>query len=208
MDALVMCGGRGSRLDVDTEKPLFEVGGEPMIDRVCGALAESHVETVYAATSPQAPRTRAHLRDRPVEILEAPGEGYVADLDYALEATGRPALTVASDLPLLDSDVVDDVLTAHAEGSLTVAVPATLKELLGVSVDRTMQESGERVAPTGLNVVGELTDGEGSPDSDLWVSYDARLAVNVNRLEDARVAEQLVHRVQASESDSQEADEL
>jgi adenosylcobinamide-phosphate guanylyltransferase len=185
-----MCGGQGTRLDAEQEKPLFEIDGVPMVERVLDALAASAVDTTYAAVSPHAPETRAHLRERGGAVIETPGEGYVADLGTALADGGlsRPVVTCVADLPLLAADLIDDALAAHDAGSaasLTVAVPATLKRALGVSVDTTMTHEGREVAPTGLNVVGA-----GESDG-VSVSYDARLAVNVNRVADAAVAERL-----------------
>ena len=181
MDALVMCGGRGTRLDAAVEKPLFRVDGVPMVDRVLGALADSDVETVYGITSPNAPETREHL---PVPVVDTPGEGYVADLEAALadDRLTTPVLTVAADLPLLDGDILNRVLDAHEGPSLAVLVPADLKRELGVSDDTTYERAGREVSPTGVNVVGQSGD-------DAVVISDPRLAVNVNTLADARVAE-------------------
>ena len=179
-----MCGGRGTRLDTETEKPLFPVGGVPMVDRVVAALADSSVDDVYAVTSPNAPATRAHL-DLP--CIETAGEGYVADLDAALadERIATPVLTVAADLPLLDGEILDEVLAAHDGGSLSVLVPAARKRDLGVSDETTFTRAGRELAPTGVNVVG--TDGD-----DAWQTVDYRVAVNVNSLADARVAVQFL----------------
>jgi len=194
MDALVMCGGRGTRLETDVEKPRYEVGGEPMVDRVCDALAESRIDTVYAVVSPWTPNTRAHLRGRMVDTIETAGEGYVADLDRALddERIDPPVLTAVADLPLLAGQVVDRVLDEFDDRddatSLTACVPAALKRELGVSIETTTAHGGCELAPTGLNVVGA----DGSAAEALMRSHDARLAVNVNRLEDAAVAEALV----------------
>ncbi|PSP96061.1 cobalamin biosynthesis protein CobY [Halobacteriales archaeon QS_9_68_42] len=176
-----MCGGRGTRLDRG-EKPLFEVGGDPMVDRVLAALEGSRIDRVHAVTSPHVPETAAHLDGR-VPHIEAAGEGYVADLADALESVGEPVLTVVSDLPLLSASVVDRTLSAHDGGSLTVCVPTALKRALGVSADSTRKRDGRRLSPAGLNVV--------SGDERVRVSYDARLAVNVNRPADAEVAEVL-----------------
>jgi adenosylcobinamide-phosphate guanylyltransferase len=179
-----MCGGAGTRLDRG-EKPLFEVGGEPMLDRVLEALGASRVDGVHAVTSPRTPDTTRHLerRDR-VEVIEAGGEGYVADLTEALGRVGRPVLTVAADVPCLAAEPIDRTIGAHdGGGSLTVCVPAALKRRLGVSVDSLREgDGGRELAPTGLNVVGE-------GDDSVRVSYDARLAINVNRPGDAAVAE-------------------
>lgn len=225
-----MCGGEGSRLaatiDDDVEKPLFEIGGLPMIDRVLAALDDSRIRTSYAVVSPTAPETRAHLDER-VPTIGTPGEGYVADLSSALATVERPVLTVAADLPLLSGDVLDDVLDRYANigdardgteigdardgtegpnrrGSMTVAVPVTLKERLGVSADTVLGtgafdgrvlvanegigEHGERVAPTGLNVVG--TGGDATDT--LYLTDDERVAVNVNRARDATIAEAII----------------
>ncbi|WP_424004809.1 NTP transferase domain-containing protein [Haloarcula salina] len=177
-----MCGGRGTRLDSDSEKPLFRVGGVRMVDRVAGALQESSIEGIYGVVSPNAPETAAHLD---VPCIETPGEGYVADLDAALadDRVSTPVVTVAADLPLLDGEILDRALAAHERGSLTVLVPAALKRDLGVSDDATFVADGREVSPTGVNVVGE------GPDHDAVVP-DRRLAVNVNTLTDALVAEE------------------
>jgi len=184
VDALVMCGGRGTRLAADTEKPLFRVDDVPMVDRVLAALDASGVDRTYAATSPNAPATREHVE---VPAIETPGEGYVADLDAALvdERLTLPVLTVAADLPLLDGEILDRVLTAHDGGSLSVLVPAARKRALGVSDGTTFERGGREVAPTGVNAVGKSGD-------DAWLTDDYRVAVNVNTLADARVAERLM----------------
>ena len=225
-----------------TEKPLVGVRERAMIDRVLAALLGSRVETIYPVLSPHTPETRSHLTtlfdgdarrdglgrfdvsddvdtDRtdasPIDILEAPGEGYVADLGYALDRLSPPVLTVACDLPLLSSALIDRALdrTGGTRGSLAVYVPGALKRQLGVSTDTTWNQGGRELAPTGLNVVASdqmtntkaerdedrpmgATDAEsdtetGATDETVWVSYDARLAVNVNRPSDLAVAEAL-----------------
>jgi adenosylcobinamide-phosphate guanylyltransferase len=214
-----MCGGEGRRLaatlDRAVEKPLYEVGGTPMVDRVLAALDGSGVDAVHAVVSPAAPATRDRLSGR-VPLVETPGEGYVADLDAALRTVGAPALTVAADLPLLTADAVDAALEAterQAPGALTVCVPAALKRDLGVGVDTTFHTDDVdatfhtddvdatltgpaapdelddlELAPTGLNVATAETD---SHDT-MYVTDDTRLAVNVNRQRDARIAEALL----------------
>jgi adenosylcobinamide-phosphate guanylyltransferase len=178
-----MCGGKGTRLDADAEKPLFAVGGRPMVDRVVSALAESAIDGTFAVVSPHAPETRDHLAGR-LPIIDTPGNGYVADLGEALadDRVSTPVLTVAADLPLLAGDAVDSVLDAHRPGaSLAVYVPVALKHLLGASVD-----ADDDLAPTGINVVAD------TEEETTHVTYDARLAVNVNRQVDAAVAEALL----------------
>ncbi|MFC7186739.1 NTP transferase domain-containing protein [Halorubrum yunnanense] len=214
-----MCGGRGTRLGGAVEKPLTPIGGRPMVDRALDALAGSRVETAHAVVSPHASATRAHLVDeRPEEsVIDAPGDGYVADLRYAMDAVGAgdgddasdagdvgrsaatPFLTVAADLPLLDSEAADGVIDAaraagagDAPASLTVCVPAARKRELGVSADTAAEVDGREVVPAGINVVGG-GKGEGNDgDAAVHVTEDVRLAVNVNYPSDVRVAEGLL----------------
>ena len=172
-----MCGGRGTRLGA-AEKPLVEVCGVPMVEAVRRALAASRVEQVYAVTAPHAPETAA-LLDCPQ--VEAPGDGYVSDLQDALadDRVAEPVLTVAADIPLLTAAAVDRALDAGT-GATTVAVPVGRKRALGVSADTTFRADGRLLAPSGLNIVGA---GEG-----LTVATDPGLAVNVNRPRDLRRA--------------------
>ncbi|MDB2271135.1 NTP transferase domain-containing protein [Halorubrum ezzemoulense] len=220
-----MCGGRGTRLDREGEKPLAPVAGRSMVNRTLDALAASRVETAYAAVSPHTPRTRERLGERAsgggrvadgaergagsveVTVVDTPGDGYVADLQAALaEGPEPPVLTVAVDLPLLDGPAVDAVLDAHAAAgsdSLSVRVPAARKRGLGASADAATryddgdgdEAAGEAVdppderVPAGVNVVGAI---DGAGDEAVRATRDARLALNVNRPGDRRLAERIL----------------
>lgn len=187
MDALLMCGGRGTRLrpPVDAEKPLVTVGDSPMIGHVIEALRASHVEEVFAAVSPATPSTADWVAERTaVTGIETPGDGYVADLTTALERVETPIVTVTADLPLLTGHLVDRTIEAAGGESVTVCVPLSVAEEVGASADTTVDHEGRTVVPTGLNVVGS-----GSGQRVVWDSQ--RLALNVNKPTDIWVAEQL-----------------
>ena len=187
LPALVMCGGRGSRLRPavgDTEKPLVEIGGRPMVDRVCAALRASRVGDMYAAVSPQAPETAARLGETDVTVIETPGEGYVDDLTAALDVVGTPAVTVSADLPFLQAAHVDRAIAAAGGDSVAVCVPLSVAEEVGASAETTVDHEGRPVVPTGLNVVGEGVDRR-------VVVETEPLAVNVNRPADLRLAERI-----------------
>lgn len=183
---LVMCGGEGSRLRPaigDTEKPLVNVDGEPMVDRVIDALQASSLTTVAAAVSPATPETAAHLGETAgVDCIQTDGAGYVADLSAALTRLRTPTVTVAADLPLVTAAHIDRAVAAAGTDSLTVCVPASLTDALGVSADTTSTHDGTPVVPTGLNVVGD-----GAEQTRVW--GDERLAFNVNRPADRRAVE-------------------
>ena len=200
MNALVMCGGRGTRLRSAvgyTEKPLVEVGDRPLIDRVVDAVWGANIgdddsgelerKPVYAAVSPATPETAAHLRDDDrVQCLETSGEGYVADLTAALNHVGQPAVTVTADLPFLSAGHVERASRVADGDPVTICVPASLTASLGVSAETVIErDEGDEhnehkenaVVPTGLNVVAGGTDR-------VVVWSDERLAFNVNRPSD------------------------
>lgn len=174
-----MCGGEGSRLDFDGEKPLYEIDGRPMIDRVIEAVQASRIDRVLAVGSPSVPQTMAHVE---VPVIEGTGEGYVADLLAALSRVEKPVLTVSADLPLLDGEAIDWVLDSYRTGSAMVAVPVETKTELGVSIDPTTEYEGTTVVPTGVNVVGDP-----DPEQKLMTT-EPTFAVNVNRPRDAWIA--------------------
>ena len=61
--ALVMAGGKGTRMGTRTEKPLIELGGDPMIKRVIDALSASKkVSEIIIATSPNTPKTHEFVQ--------------------------------------------------------------------------------------------------------------------------------------------------
>lgn len=176
-----MAGGGGTRLGRG-EKPLVPIDGEPMIDRVLDALADSRIDRSLVVTSPLTPKTAAHVSQ---PTLRTPGDGYVADLDLALGAVDRPVLTVAADLPLLTSGIVDRILDETGPRSTTVAVPIELPQRLGATVETKTTVGGQTVVPTGVNVVGD-TD-----ETETLIMDEPKLAVNVNRPRDAHIAEVL-----------------
>ncbi|MDS0242086.1 MULTISPECIES: NTP transferase domain-containing protein [unclassified Haloferax] len=201
-----MCGGRGTRLDAPVEKPLVDICGRPMLDRVAAALRDSSVGTVRAVTSPHTPNTRDRAADLGLDPIEAPGDGYVSDLGYALDRVSRPVVTVVSDLPLVAPEHVDAVVAAADGGAATACVPVELKRDLGASIDDALvfDHEGTAVCPTGLGVVGPAgadadidaetnagtdTDADTDTDSTMYLSADSRLALNVNRPTDIALAE-------------------
>ena len=202
MEALLMCGGRGTRLGGVVEKPLVDVAGRTMIGRVLDALETSRVERVHAVVSADAPATHRWLLDRvstgsgrSLEIIETSGDGYVADIQAAVSEVPTPALSVCADLPLLTGTIVDRVVTSGSKAALSVFVPVATKRRLGVSIDTSMAIDGEQVAPAGINLLGRPEGDKRSATesgADRLVLRNPRLAVNANRPRDLQIAEALL----------------
>ncbi|NOZ59520.1 MAG: NTP transferase domain-containing protein [Euryarchaeota archaeon] len=189
MDALIMAGGRGSRLGIDVEKPLLSFRGRPLVEHVLSALeGAAGVERIYAATSPRNSGTTRYLIARGVEVLLTPGSGYVEDLRMALSALGRgPVLVAAADLPLLTPGEVEEVLGEYRRQdapALSTMVPLSLFRRYGLTPTLTIGE----LVPAGVNVVDSRNlEGE----ERIYITENIRLAVNVNRPEDLKKAEEV-----------------
>ena len=195
LTALVMAGGRGSRMKLGVEKPLLDGVGRPMIEHVINALKGSRsVDDVIVAVSRYTPRTAEKVKMLSVKTIQTPGEGYIADMQYAIKKLklGR-ALVVSADLPLITSRIIEQ-LAKFCEGSskpaLSVMCPVEVFERLGLKPEYEFKVRGRVVAPVGLNVIDGAKIDESKIDEEILVLDDQRLAMNVNTVEDARIAEQ------------------
>jgi len=110
MIALIMAGGRGSRLG-GVCKPMVRVCGVPMILRVLAAI-RGLVSAVVIALSHW---TRECLKDLCldpiIDCVETSGADYVEDLKLVVSSLRKPVLVLPADLPHLGRDHVDLLLS-------------------------------------------------------------------------------------------------
>ena len=72
MDALVMAGGKGSRLGMG-EKPLVKLFGRPLIDYVVSALLDSSADRIFVAATENVPLTRKWALERELCVVDTKG---------------------------------------------------------------------------------------------------------------------------------------
>ncbi|MDR1993665.1 MAG: NTP transferase domain-containing protein [Nitrososphaerota archaeon] len=196
--ALVMAGGRGTRLGLPVEKPLIDVCGKPVIDYVLSALSDAkQIDRVIVATSVVTPKTMALMGQYDVEVVETPGKDYVSDMGYVVQLLRLGVfLAVAADLPLVTSAMFDDVVERYVccgKPALTVAVPLAIKVRLGMGVDYSFVEAGQELVPVGINVIdGGKRYGDEWLDQDIYVLDYDELAVNINTVPELLLAERLL----------------
>jgi len=140
--AVVMAGGKGSRLELSEEKPLLSVGGKPVIAHVLESLLNARrVDSVVVAVSSRTPKTASFVKKFPVRVVETPGKGYIPDMQFVVRKLGLGAvLAIVSDLPLITNAVIDDVLMRYelcGKPALTVAV--RLKRRLSLELEWIMR---------------------------------------------------------------------
>ena len=212
MPAVLLCGGRGTRLNENREKPLVPVDSRPMVGRVLDALAAARITRVVAVVSPHTPATADRLRDElaeavavPCTVLEGSGDGYVTDLNRGLDTVSGPAVTVAADLPLLrgsDVDAAVDAAVRPDTGSGDAYAPVDTRD--DTTGDSSVQSVTVCVPAARKHELGvsvdttfEHEDGVLAPsglnvvgdDPDrILVSENRSLTINVNRPRDLSVA--------------------
>ena len=133
--AVVMAGGKGSRMDGNTEKPLIKVKDVPMIRYIINALSDTNeISEIIIATSPNTPETAKQVKYWGYEVFQTPGDGYIEDLSYFIserfsDDPDQILLTITSDMPLINSEIISEVIFQyfkHDKPALCVSVPVSL----------------------------------------------------------------------------------
>ena len=193
--AILMAGGRGTRLKVPVEKPLFKLHEKPLIKYVLDNLNSSKlVDEIIIAVSPNVPQTIKYLNsiNGEFKILDTSGEDYLTDLSYILEYFEKKSkedilIFINADLPFISHETIDFVLDYYLNSSkdaLSVLVPVEIFTDLGL--DYTYDFEGN--VPSGLNV---LRSENIVQDEDQLVLKKVELALNINTIPDSEIAEKL-----------------
>ena len=190
-----MAGGRGTRLKVPCEKPLFKLHDKPLIKYVIDNLESSKfINKTIIAVSPNTPETTDYLKSLNGEfkILDTSGEDYLTDLSYILDYFEKKSkddvlVFINADLPFISSKTIDYVIDYYLNSdkdALSVVVPVKIFEDLGL--DYTYEYEGN--VPSGLNI---LRSENIIQDETQLVIPEVELALNVNTIPDSQIAENL-----------------
>lgn len=193
---LVMAGGKGTRMKLNEEKPLLSVGGKPMIKHVLNALKTAKkVDEIIVAVSKHTPKTAGMAKSFSARVLETPGRDYISDTQYAIKKLNLDTvLTISADLPLVTSEIVDEVIERYkrcGKPALTVMIPEEAREKLGLKADYVFEVEGKRLVPAGINVIDGKKIDEKELEEETFVIDREEIAVNVNTLRDLKIAERL-----------------
>ncbi len=179
MKAIVMAGGKGSRMNLPVEKPLIKLLGRELIFHVISALhASRFVDSITAITSPSTPETENRLKINKISFLRGPGDGYVRDMQWAI-ATLRieePVVVCSADIVFSDQSLVDELIELYNKS----AFPAlTVGKLTGCDIEH-----------LGFNILdGRQMDGE---QKEVIVLLNEDRLINVNTVEDLKKAEDML----------------
>lgn len=198
--ALIMAGGKGTRMKSKEEKPLVQVCGRPVIQYVLAALKDSKkIGRIIVATTTSTPNTTILMKRYGVEVIETPGKDYVSDMGWVVQKLKLGVfLAIAADLPLVKAETIDSIVERYekcGKPALTVAVPLKTKTKLGMCIEYSFEEQGQTVVPVGINVVdGSKRYGDEWLDQDIYLVNSQELAVNINTIEELQLAEKIVTR--------------
>lgn len=195
MIAVVMCGGRATRMGGSTEKPLLEVGGIAAVQRVISALRGCRsFERLIAAVSRHTPATKEFLKAREVEVVETAGKGYSQDLSRILEEL-RPArvLVTPADLPLLSSEVVSEICKVLQKAPvISMVLEKEFVERAGFQPSVVLRSRGSEYCHSGISIFDTSVMGTGLAKEEYFLLNRMEIAVNVNRKQDLLLAEKLL----------------
>jgi adenosylcobinamide-phosphate guanylyltransferase len=194
MIAVVMCGGRATRMGGSIEKPLLKVGGIAIVQRVISALRSSPgIERLVAAVSPNTPATKEFLKAK-VEILETAGKGYSQDLSGILKDL-RPArvLVAPADLPLLSPEVISVISGVTQKAPVTsIVLMKEFVERAGLRPSVVIRSGGSDYCHSGVSIFDTSVMGSGIAKEEYVLLNRMEIALNVNRKQDLALAERLL----------------
>jgi adenosylcobinamide-phosphate guanylyltransferase len=188
MIGLVMCGGRGTRMESSEEKLLLKYK-KPIIQHVITALEQSGCfSSVVCATSPNAPKTRQFVNNLGILTIDTAGKGYVNDLNEALTKLDDNQVFVTSgDLPLLDAETVKEIIhhTNNKEPWTSVLVSKKFLDLIGAKLEYFLTFDNKECAYTGISIVNPRVISKMDQVRESYVIFDdKRIAINLNTKKD------------------------
>jgi adenosylcobinamide-phosphate guanylyltransferase len=192
--AIVMAGGKGTRMTHSAEKPLLVVGGKPVIDRVLFALKNARkVNDIVVAVTDSTPMTAKHVEQLGYKTLKTPGKEYVSDMAYTVRTLRlQTILTIAADMPLVTGEIIDDIITkyfASGKSALAVAVPAETKRKLQMCLGYAFECEGKQVVPAGINVNDGARIDEDELEQQVYIVDKEEVAVNINTAQELQIAQ-------------------
>ena len=172
--ALVMAGGKGTRMTLSEEKPLLKIGGKTVIEHVLAALKNSEkVKSIVVAVSDYTPKTAKFMAGFPVKVIKTPGKEYVSDMGCAVKKLKlQTVLAIAADLPLITGETIDGIVERYEQcgkPALTVVVSMETKEKLGLGGEYAFEVENRLVVPAGINVIDGRRIDEEELDEEICV---------------------------------------
>ena len=187
MIGLVMAGGKGTRMNLDDEKLLLKYK-KPIILHVVDSLNDSKCfSKILALTSSNSPMTKKLLEQNKIDIFDTDGIGYVEDLSLVLQSTHDSVLVTSGDLPLLDKEIIQQIVNCYDPEKIWTSILVTNNFLaeLGLESNYSIHYDDQKCNYTGISLVNanKISSSENISENYIIVD-DKRVAFNLNTKQD------------------------
>ncbi|MFQ5781983.1 MAG: NTP transferase domain-containing protein [Nitrosopumilus sp.] len=187
MIALVMAGGKGTRMNLDDEKLLLKYK-KPTILHVVDSLKDSNCfSKILAITSLNSPKTKKLLEENNIETFDTLGISYVEDLNSALRTINDSVLITSGDLTLLDKEIIQKIVNQYDSQNIWTSVIVRNKFLtaMGLESDYSVNFDNQECRYTGISLVNaEKISSLENFDENYIIIDDKRIAFNLNTKQD------------------------
>jgi len=183
MIGLVMCGGKGTRMQSGEEKLLLQYK-KPLIKHVIDALDDSKLfSKIVCVTSPNAPKTREFVSSLGIETFDSTGDGYSNDLKESLSKLNEHVFVTSGDLPFLDSEIINKIVNlVNIQNVWTsILVRKDFLKSIGFDSEFFVEYGGECCVYTGISIVNPVQTRKMQSIPESYVILDdKRISVNLN----------------------------
>ena len=187
MIGFVMAGGKGTRMNLDDEKLLLKYK-KSIILHVVDSLNDSNCfSKILAITSLHSPKTKKLLQENNIKTFDTSGIGYAEDLSLVLQSTNDSVLVTSGDLPLLDKEIVRQIINYYDPEKIWTSILVTNKFLttLGLQSDYSIHYSDEKCNYTGISLINaNKIESSENLEENYIILDDKRIAFNLNTKQD------------------------
>jgi len=187
MIGFVMAGGKGTRMNLDDEKLLLKYK-KSIILHVVDSLNDSNCfSKILAITSLHSPKTKKLLQENNIKTFDTSGIGYAEDLTLVLQSTNDSVLVTSGDLPLLDKEIVRQIVNYYDPEKIWTSILVTNKFLttLGLKSNYSVNYDNKICHYTGISLINanKITTSENINENYI-IMDDKRVAFNLNTKQD------------------------
>ena len=183
----VMCGGKGTRMNLPQEKLLLKYKN-PVIEHVISALQESGCfSKIFGATSSNAPKTAEFLKSLGISTIQTEGNGYVNDLNRTLQNFNEHVFVISGDMPLLDAKIIKKIvqLVDTKNTWTTVLLSKNFLDSLHVKTEYLIIYNKNEYSYSGISIVNPICLSGMKPVEESYVVLDDKsIALNLNTKQD------------------------
>ncbi|HET6458892.1 MAG TPA: NTP transferase domain-containing protein [Nitrosopumilaceae archaeon] len=187
MIGLVMCGGKGTRMNLPQEKLLLKYKN-PVIQHVINALQESGCfSKIIGATSSNAPRTNEFLKSLGISTIQTEGNGYVKDLNQILHTFDEHVFVISGDMPLLDAKIIREIVQLVDIKNIwtTVLLSKNFLDSLHMKTEYLVIYNKKEYFYSGISLVNPISlSGMKHVEESYVILDDKRIALNLNTKQD------------------------